>query len=67
MTCCPLCGSREIGRIGRQRYYCSECCHEWTGKFNQIKIYSIFPDGTVASLKEVKILPATPRVHRQAG
>lgn len=49
MECCPLCGSHKTGRIGRERYYCAECCHEWTGTVD-IKIYKILADGTTIGL-----------------
>ena len=52
MKRCPLCGARLIGRIGRDRYYCRECCHEWTGGQCDIKIYKILSDGTIASLQD---------------
>ncbi len=51
MKRCPFCGARLIGRIGRDRYYCRECCHEWTGEQGDIKIFKILSDGTVASLQ----------------
>lgn len=26
---CPHCGSRAVGRVGTDQYYCWECCIEW--------------------------------------
>jgi len=51
MNCCPICGAREVGRIGRERYYCRECCHEWTKGGGEVKIYEVLSDGSVEPLK----------------
>ncbi len=48
---CPLCGARDVGRIGRERYYCRTCYHEWTDKSGEVKIFRIASDGTVMRLK----------------
>ena len=50
MNSCPLCGAREVGRIGRERYYCRECCHEWTKGGGEVKIYEVLSDGSVEQL-----------------
>ena len=47
---CPLCGAREVGRIGRERYYCRECCHEWTKGGGEVKIFEVMSDGSVEQL-----------------
>jgi len=51
MNSCPICGAREVGRIGRERYYCRECCHEWTKGGGEVKIYEVLSDGSVEPLK----------------
>jgi ribosomal protein L37AE/L43A len=51
MNGCPLCGAREVGRIGRERYYCRECCHEWTKGGGEVKIYEVLSDGSVEQLE----------------
>jgi len=48
---CPICGSREIGKISRERYFCGECCNEWTVDNGEIAIYQIAMDGSVARLR----------------
>jgi ribosomal protein L37AE/L43A len=48
---CPLCNSNQFGRIGRNHYYCHQCCHEWSKNSNQIKLFRIFEDGTMEPLK----------------
>lgn len=48
---CPLCGSHTTGRIGNNRYYCSECCHEWTDSLTgELKVYKILSDGSITQL-----------------
>ncbi|MDR3269926.1 MAG: hypothetical protein LBT32_00200 [Peptococcaceae bacterium] len=49
MEDCPFCNSHKIGRIGRERYFCAECCHEWTGTVD-VTIYEILADGTMVGL-----------------
>lgn len=48
---CPLCEARDVGRIGRERYYCRECCHEWTKGDGVVKIYEVLSDGSVERLE----------------
>lgn len=48
---CPLCEARDVGRIGRERYYCRECCHEWTKGDGIVKIYEVLSDGSVERLE----------------
>ncbi|MBC2722626.1 hypothetical protein [Desulfosporosinus sp.] len=71
---CPLCEARDIGRIGRERYYCRECCHEWTKGDGVVKIYEVMSDGSVARLETnsdpfpLPIHQVTHQVtHRRAG
>ena len=51
MSGCPLCNAREVGRIGRERYYCRECCHEWTKGGGEVKIFEVMSDGSVEQLE----------------
>lgn len=71
MNCCPICGAREFGRIGRERYYCRECCHEWTKGGGEVKIYEVLSDGSVEPLKIGHELFSSavsqPIVQRRAG
>ena len=68
---CPLCKAREVGRIGRERYYCRECCHEWTKGDGVVKIYEVLSDGSVERLEsssESRSLTLPQRVtRRRAG
>lgn len=71
MNCCPICGAREVGRIGRERYYCRECCHEWTKGGGVVKIYEVLSDGSVEPLTTEQELfdcsDSQSMVHRRAG
>ena len=48
---CPLCGAHDTGRIGRKRYYCHECCLEWTENSGELKIFRIGSDGILCQMK----------------
>ncbi|MCO1601076.1 hypothetical protein [Desulfosporosinus nitroreducens] len=69
---CPLCEARDVGRIGRERYYCRECCHEWTKGDGVVKIYEVLSDGSVERLETKsepfpRALQDHPVVRRRAG
>ncbi|AET70641.1 hypothetical protein Desor_5261 [Desulfosporosinus orientis DSM 765] len=69
---CPLCEARDVGRIGRDRYYCRECCHEWTKGDGVVQIYEVLSDGSVARIETKPesfscTLTPLPVVRRRAG
>lgn len=68
MNSCPFCGAREPGRIGRERYYCRECCHEWTKGGGEVRIYEVMPDGSVelllSELESISRVVSRPEVRR---
>lgn len=39
----PKLKSPKIGRIGRNRYFCLECYHEWIDGEREVQIFEIFP------------------------
>ncbi|SHN87914.1 hypothetical protein SAMN02745215_05026 [Desulfitobacterium chlororespirans DSM 11544] len=47
MRCCPVCQSRAIGLISKNRSYCADCCVELTDKEGTIKIYALNREGTL--------------------
>lgn len=51
MKFCPVCGARSLGKIGRERYFCHECYHEWTGTVDNVRVYQVLSDGSVAYVK----------------
>ena len=62
---CPFCGSRNTGRISRERYFCRECCHEWIRENGKVVIYEIASDGTAVRLQTVNILVARENLVRR--
>ncbi len=48
---CPRCGSGAVGRISTGRYYCHDCCVEFTGR-SPAEIYSIDDEGNLISVDE---------------
>lgn len=41
---CPLCGSRAVGRVGIEQYYCWDCFMEFDG---QGQVYEVAEDGSL--------------------
>ncbi len=48
---CPVCGHHYIGQIGRSRFYCQECCHEWIQTDTKVKVYKISLDGKLINAR----------------
>ena len=69
MSYCPLCGSRDTGRISRERYFCRECCHEWARDNGEVIIYEIAADGTAVRVKAITVraLSREGLAQRRAG
>lgn len=47
MVTCPVCGQKEIGKVGAGQYYCWECCVEFILHGDHVKIYNVELDGTL--------------------
>lgn len=48
MINCPVCSSkRAIGKVGAEQYYCWDCCVEFIVHGDEIKVFSVQPDGTL--------------------
>jgi ribosomal protein L37AE/L43A len=47
---CPACGSRAVGKVGVEQYYCWDCFIEYQfyGKENKAKLYVVEEDGSLA-------------------
>ncbi|MDK2820143.1 MAG: hypothetical protein PWP31_108 [Clostridia bacterium] len=43
---CPHCGSRSVGRIGAEQYYCWDCFVEFN---DNEQIFNIAEDGTLTA------------------
>lgn len=44
-TQCVLCKSREVRCIGKDQYFCAECCTQFKVCENKVTVYSINTDG----------------------
>jgi len=42
---CPVCASKNVGKIKPNQYFCRECYSELDVKKGKIKVYSITADG----------------------
>jgi ribosomal protein L37AE/L43A len=45
---CPACGSRAVGKVGADQYYCWDCFveYQYYGN-NQAKLYMVEEDGSL--------------------
>lgn len=48
---CPNCGSRAVGRVGHEQYYCWDCCLEFAHKKNGYRLFQVADDGTLVSVE----------------
>lgn len=58
---CPLCGAHETGRIGRIRFYCHECCLEWTENSGELEYFRIGQDGRLRRIKGEQVFESEVR------
>lgn len=49
---CPVCGSRSVGKVGQDQYYCWECFREYRYKGDILRIFSVSEDGSLISYDE---------------
>lgn len=52
MQSCPNCGSREVGRIGSDHYYCHDCCVEMSELEGGLVIHQVEEDGTLIQIDD---------------
>ncbi|NLJ34334.1 MAG: hypothetical protein GX349_07070 [Firmicutes bacterium] len=50
---CPVCGSREVGKVGAKNYYCHDCCVEFALHPKGMMVYEVNADGTLIALNGV--------------
>lgn len=50
---CPVCGSRAVGKVGLEQYYCWECFVEYQCQGSDIKIFSVTEDGSLVDFEQV--------------
>lgn len=46
---CPVCGSKAIGKVGADQYYCWDCCVEYRKNKDEVSVYEVAEDGTLMS------------------
>lgn len=51
MIKCPQCGYKFLGKIGRRKYYCSNCCSEIFISNNKCKIMTLNEKGIPTVVK----------------
>lgn len=50
---CPNCRTRNVGKIGNQRYYCWECFIEFGVQGDVLNLYEVEEDGSLSSLDDL--------------
>ncbi|MCL4425268.1 MAG: hypothetical protein M1553_07485 [Firmicutes bacterium] len=49
---CPICGSRSIGKVGTNQFFCWDCFVEFTDSKKGIQVYLVDQEGTLVSYGE---------------
>lgn len=44
---CPNCGSRLVGRIGNQQYYCRNCFVEFVQRAGEWRVFKLDAEGAL--------------------
>jgi hypothetical protein len=44
---CVNCGSRLVGKVGVDQYYCCDCYVEFKSEQNHVVVYNLEEDGTL--------------------
>ncbi len=52
---CPYCSSKEIGKIGRKKYFCSTCFSEIVVNSNKMNVISLNEKGIAKVIKTCSI------------
>ena len=50
MWSCPNCGSRAVGKVGQERFFCSDCCIEFVNRKRNTLQYLVTDDGSLVSV-----------------
>ena len=53
---CPNCSSKDIGKIGRKKYFCSNCFSEIVVSSDKLKVVSVNEKGIA---RVIKVCPIT--------
>ncbi|MGI6449496.1 MAG: hypothetical protein ACOX3R_04105 [Desulfitobacteriia bacterium] len=50
---CPVCGGRQIGKVGVEQFYCWDCCVEFNSHANStVVVYDLEEDGTLIAWED---------------
>ncbi|WP_213818166.1 hypothetical protein [Garciella nitratireducens] len=49
---CPVCSKKDIGKIGRNKYFCSNCFSEVSINKNTCNIFQIDENGSLIKIYE---------------
>jgi len=49
---CPVCGGRQIGRVGVEQYYCWNCCVEFNSNTDKVVVYDLEEDGSLVAWED---------------
>ncbi len=50
---CPICSCKDLGKIGRKKYFCPNCCTEILIQSNVMKIISLTKKGVAKVTKTI--------------
>lgn len=54
MLRCPRCAGSGVGRVGAERYYCWDCCIEFTVDKGEVRLYQLDEEGAAVELASVR-------------
>lgn len=49
---CPICGSRSIGKVGTNQYFCWDCFVEFTETKTGVQAFLVDAEGTLITYDE---------------
>lgn len=49
---CPVCGSRSVGRVGQNQFYCRECFLEFTPTKGGFQVFEVQDDGSLLAWED---------------
>ncbi|EDS72025.1 hypothetical protein [Anaerofustis stercorihominis] len=52
---CPYCSNKDMGKIGRKKYFCSNCFSEIVVSSNKFKVISLNEKGIAKVVKTCSI------------
>jgi len=52
---CPVCGGRQLGKVGVEQYYCWNCCIEFNSNTDKVVVYDLDEDGTLVAWEDFNL------------